>query len=209
MADPAHKLATYADLLALPEGVRGEVIGGELVIVPPTVPTDGGARMMSPSALPRHGRVQAALSAQLAPAYDFGKGGPGGWWILTECDVAVSAHDILTPDLLGYRRTRLPTLPDELPLLTTPDWVCEILSPSTQVRDRTVKAELYHAAGVAWYWIADPQARLLEAWKRRDDAWVRLGAWSGEQLARVAPFEEVELDLGLVFPAPESKPTEP
>lgn len=204
MADPAHKLATYEDLLALPEGVRGEVIGGELVIVPPTVPTDGGARMMSPSALPRHGRVQRALSRYIGGPFDDDIEGPEGWWIFNECDVAVTVHDVLTPDMLGYRRARMPNFPDDRPLTIPPDWVCEILSPSTERRDRTVKADLYHLAGVAWYWLVHPERRMLEAWAREDEGWRRLGAWTDEQRARITPFDEVELDIARLFPPREA-----
>ncbi|MCB9741428.1 MAG: Uma2 family endonuclease [Alphaproteobacteria bacterium] len=189
--------------------MRGELIGGEVIVVPPTTPTDGGARMKSPSALPRPGRIQAALTAQLSPPFDFGRGGPGGWWILTECDVAVSLHDVLTPDVLAYQRARLPVLPEQLPLTLAPDWVCELLSPSSERRDRGVKADLYARAGVGWYWMINPVTRLLEAWARHKGTWRRLGAWTDEQTARIAPFDAIELELGLLFPPrPPDNPTQ-
>src|SRR5512134_1070977 len=93
--DPAHKLATYADLQALPESVKGEIIGGSLVTMP--------------SPRPRHSHVQRALGRFIGGPFhdDDGFGGPGGWWIFIDVDVALGMHDIVRPDLVGIRRERL------------------------------------------------------------------------------------------------------
>lgn len=137
---------------------------------------------------------------------DDGEGGPGGWWIFVEVDIELGAHDIVRPDLAGWRRERLED-PDQRPLRVAPDWVCEILSPSTSQIDRTVKKRLYAASGVSFYWIVDPDARTLEAWTLRDSVWVDVGSWADGERARIAPFEAVELAIGRLFlPKPKTPP---
>ena len=119
----ARKLATYADLAGLPDGVRGEILGGSLELLP--------------APRPRHSNVQRALGRFLGGPFhdDDGHGGPGGWWIFVEVDVQLGPHDVLRPDLSGWRRERL-TRPDVRPLSIVPDWGCEIVSPSSGARDR-------------------------------------------------------------------------
>lgn len=109
MADTASKLATYADLRALPDDVRAEIIAGEV--------------HTSPSSLPRHSRVQRSLGRFIGGPYDDddGRGGPGGWWIFVEVDVELSPHDIVRPDLCGWRRERLPDPGDIRPITVVPD----------------------------------------------------------------------------------------
>jgi Uma2 family endonuclease len=181
------KLATYADLLSLPEDVRAEVIAGKVVT--------------SPAALPRHSNVQGAIRGFLGGSFhdDDGRGGPGGWWIFVEVDVALSEHDIVRPDLAGWRRERLPRPGPTRPIEVAPDWVCEILSPSTAARDRVTKRALYAKHGVAHYWLVDPEARVLEALALRDGVWVEVGVYDDTATARIAPFDAIELELGRLF----------
>ena len=192
--DPARKLHTYADLEALDEGVRAEIIGGNLETLP--------------SPLPRHSRAQRSLSRQLGGPLDDddGFGGPGGWWILLEVDVELSSHDIVQPDLSGWRRVRLPE-PDVRPIRVIPDWVCEISSPSTAQRDRVVKSRLYAESGVPFYWLVDPDARTLEALELSNGRWLDVGRWTDLEIARVPPFEAVELDLRKLFLPKQATPT--
>jgi Uma2 family endonuclease len=184
--DPAHKPATYADLLALPEDVKAEILGGTIVT--------------SPAPLPRHSRVQGALRRFIGGPFDDddGYGGPGGWWIFVEVDVELAPHDVVRPDLAGWRRTRLPQ-PDHRPIRVVPDWMCEIASPSTAARDRVAKRNLYARHGVAHYWLVDPEARTLEALALRDGVWVDAGTFDETALARIPPFEAVELPVGRLF----------
>ncbi|MGD2114698.1 MAG: Uma2 family endonuclease [Acidobacteriota bacterium] len=186
MAEPVKTLHGWEDILAAPEDLTAEVLGGELIT--------------SPRPHPRHGRVQAVMSAELSGPFDVGRGGPGGWWILIEPDVAFGAHDIVAPDLVGWRRKRMPAFPDEQPIFARPDWICEVLSPRTAGRDRTAKADLYLRAGVPHYWLVDPQARTLEAFEREDDRWARLGAWSDGDDAAIPPFDAIEIPVGDLFP---------
>lgn len=119
MSSQAPKLATYNDLLALPADVRAEVLGGEIVT--------------APAPLPRHSQVQRAAGSFIGGPFhdDDGRGGPGGWWIFVEVDIALGPHDIVRPDLAGWRRERLPRPGSLRPIETAPDWVCEILAPAT------------------------------------------------------------------------------
>jgi Uma2 family endonuclease len=186
----ARRLLAWEDLLRIPEDVRAEIIGGTL-----TTP---------PSPLPRHARAQRALGSFLGRPFDDddGRGGPGGWWILLEVDVRLSPHDIVRPDLAGWRRERLPTPWDIRPIDVPPDWICEVVSPSNAAQDRVGKRNLYARSGIPYYWLVDPDARTLEA-LRLDLAartWVEVGAYDDGALARIAPFEAIELEVRRLFP---------
>jgi Uma2 family endonuclease len=188
--EPARKLATWADLLALPEDVRAEVIAGAVVT--------------PPSPLPRHARAQRALGRFVGGPYDDddGRGGPGGWWILLEVDVRLSPNDIVRPDLAGWRRERLARPWDLRPIDVVPDWVCEVVSPSNAAQDRVRKRELYARHGVPFYWLVDPGERTLEALRldAATRAWVEVGAYDDGSIARIAPFEAIELEVQRLFP---------
>ncbi len=187
MASPQRKLATYADLLALPEDTRAEIIAGDITL--------------SLAPLPRHSKVQGSARRFLGGPFDDddGHGGPGGWWIFVEVDVALSRHDIVRPDLVGWRRERLPQPGAVRPIEVVPDWVCEVLSPSTAARDRVTKRRLYAQAGIPYYWLIDPELRALEALALRDGAWVELGVYDETATARIAPFDAIELEIGRLF----------
>jgi Uma2 family endonuclease len=186
----AKKLATYDDLLALPDGVKGEILRGALVV--------------PPAPLPRHSSVQGKLRRFVGGPFDDddGAGGPGGWWIFLEVDVQLSAHDVVRPDLAGWSRERLAEPWDTRPITVVPDWICEVVSPSNAGADRVTKRQIYAAAGVRHYWLADPTARTLETFRLDPSAqrWVDAGAFEASERARIAPFEAVELDLARVFP---------
>lgn len=186
MVDAVPKLATYDDLLRLSEDVRAEIIAGSIVV--------------SPSPRPRHSKSQRALGRFVGGPFDDddGFGGPGGWWIFLEVDIELSTHDVLRPDLSGWRRTRLPE-PDQRPIRVAPDWVCEVISPSTGARDRVIKRQLYARHGVGHYWILDPVARTLEALELRDGIWHDAGNFDETAVARIAPFEAIELPVGRLF----------
>ncbi|MFZ5476416.1 MAG: Uma2 family endonuclease [Myxococcota bacterium] len=185
MADPARRLATWEDLLGLPEGGKVEILAGEIQAFPRPLPT--------------HGRVQARLGRILGP-FDDDEESPGGWWIVIEPDVWFGPHDIVNPDVVGWRRERMPELPSERPVRLAPDWICEVQSPSTASRDRTRKSDLYLRGGVPFYWLVDPDGRTLEAFAAREGAWVRLGGWTDGDVARIAPFDAIEITVGKLFP---------
>lgn len=129
---------------------------------------------------------------------DDGFGGPGGWWTFIEVDIELTVHDVVRPDLSGWRRPRLPE-PDQRPLRIMPDWVCEILSPSTGARDRVTKRQLYARHGIGHYWLVDPVSRTLEALELRNGTWIDAGTFDETATARIAPFEAIELPVGRLF----------
>lgn len=185
----AAKLATYADLVALPEDIKAEVLGGELVTQP------------SPSF--DHVNVQGGMSHYLGGPFHFDNGGSDGWWIVCEIDVRFTTHDIVRPDVAGWRRSRLSSPRSARPVDVVPDWICEVLSPSSTKRDRLQKFQLYARHGVPYYWLVDPAARLLEAYALDGGGWKSIGVYDETARARIAPFEAVELPVGRLF-LPES-----
>ncbi len=187
MSDPAGKLATYADLMRLGEDIRAEVLSGEIVT--------------SPSPLPRHSKAQGALRRFVGGPFDDddGHGGPGGWWIFVEVDVQLTSHDVVRPDLSGWRRSRLPSPGDTRPIEVVPDWICEVTSPSTASRDRVTKRSLYAQHGVRHYWLLDPDSRTLEVLELKGDRWLEVGAYDDSAVARIPPFDDVELAIGRLF----------
>jgi hypothetical protein len=120
MAEVARRIPTTADLDALGEDVKAEILNGELVI------QEGMTR-------PGHGFAQVRLSCDLGGPFDAdgqGPAGPGGWWLLADVLGHLSPGNEVRPDLAGWLRARVPELPDDHPILARPDWVCEVLSPS-------------------------------------------------------------------------------
>ncbi|GAB6043198.1 hypothetical protein JCM17961_38760 [Endothiovibrio diazotrophicus] len=127
-----------------------------------------------------------------------GRGGPGGWWIFDEPELHLGSH-VLVPDLGGWRRERMPRLPDTAWFELPPDWVCEVLSPSTARVDRVEKLPIYAANGVAHVWLIDPELRTLEAYENRDGHWLLLAAFENDNPVAVAPFDAVTIDLGVLW----------
>ena len=181
----------FAEWLALGEGVRAEIVGEHVVV--------------QPRPMPAHANIQQALCRFVSGPFhlEHGHGGPGGWYLFPEVDVRFASGDLVVPDLAGWRRERL-VHPNVRPLEVAPDWVCEIVSPSNEAHDRVWKADLYAAHGVPFYWLVDPDARVLEAYELvlSPDAprrWLRLGAWDETASPRIAPFEAIELPIGRLF----------
>ena len=187
MSDAAPRLATYEDLLSLSEDVRAEVLAGEIVT--------------APAPLPKHSKAQGAIRRFVGGPFDDddGRGGPGGWWSFVEVDIALGAHDIVRPDLAGWRRERLVNPGEQRPIAVVPDWVCEVLSPNTATRDRVQKRNLYAERGIPHYWIIDVDARTLEAFELQAGRWVLTGSYDDGVTAAIAPFEAIELEVGCLF----------
>ncbi|MGB1109202.1 MAG: Uma2 family endonuclease, partial [Gammaproteobacteria bacterium] len=162
MSHPAERMATYEDLLQVPDNLVAEIIGGRLV--------------ESPRLAPRNALAYSALGSELVGPFQKGRGGPGDWWILDGPEVHLG-QDILVPDLAGWRRERLPVMPDTAFFDLNPDWVCEILSPSTAQSDRVEKMPIYAREGVAHIWLVDPELRTLEVFALSDEQWVLHGAY--------------------------------
>lgn len=183
----ARKKATYADVLAAPAHMVAEVMGGEL--------------FLSPRPAPRHVLAGSVLGGLLMSPFQLGRGGPGGWIILDEPELHL-VDDILVPDLAGWRIERMPRLPAEAFFSVVPDWVCEVLSPSTKRLDLMRKRPLYAKHGVAHAWMVDPAERSLETYSLFRERWQLGDVAGGDEQVRVAPFEAIELELGLLWEAP-------
>ena len=179
------KRATYEDVLNAPEHKVAEILDGELVL--------------SPRPAMRHSLAASTLGGALGEPVGRGRGGPGGWWILDEPELHLGEH-VVVPDLAGWRRERLPAVPDAPWLELAPDWVCEVLSPSTARIDRGRKLRIYAGAGVGHLWLLDPTERTLEVLRLREGAWTILDVYTGDAVVRAVPFDAIELELGALWP---------
>jgi Uma2 family endonuclease len=184
MGEPAKRKATYEDLLAVPAHRVAEIVHGVLITQP------------RPAA--RHAQASSALGGELFGPFRRGKGGPGGCILLDEPELHFHG-DILVPDLAGWRRERMPELPDAAAFELAPDWVCEVLSPSTTALDRADKLPIYAREGVRHAWLVDPIARTLEVLRLEGPNWLLVGTWSGDVAVRAEPFDAIELELGVLW----------
>jgi Uma2 family endonuclease len=181
MAEAAKRKATYEDLLRVRGNMIAEIVCGTLVTQP---------RPASP-----HAWVATVLTGDLSGPFQRGRGGPGGWVLLYEPELHLGA-DMLVPDIAGWRRERMPEMP-EVPFFTlAPDWVLEIVSPSTAAHDRVDKAGIYARERVSFFWLIDPAARTLETYVLENQRWVGIGAWKGDEKVRAQPFDAVQIELG-------------
>ncbi len=177
----ARRLATFDDLLRVPDGTNGEILAGELVL--------------SPRPAPRLSFAHASLLDEVVGPFQKGRGGPGGWVFLTEPELHLG-DDALVPDIAGWRRERLPRWPKGAALTLAPDWVCEILSPRTEAHDRGEKARIYAREGVGWCWLINPTLRTLDIRRLEGGRWVVLDLFHGDGEVRAEPFDAVPLALG-------------
>lgn len=179
MAEVITRRATYADLEAVPADLVAELIDGELVTHP------------RPST--RHGTSTFALALELGAPFQKGIGGPGGWVFADEPELHLGAN-VLVPDLAGWRRERF-AHPTTNYFTVSPDWVCEVLSASTEQRDRTVKMRIYAEAGIPYLWLVDPRMQILEAFGLDGQIWKRTGAWRSDDDVSAAPFDAIAFCL--------------
>jgi Uma2 family endonuclease len=184
MADRAKRRATYQDVLDAPPHLIAEIIGGELQLSP----RPGGP----------HTAATSRLGYLLGPPFDLGSGGPGGWIILDEPELHLG-DAIVVPDLAGWRRARMASVPNEPFFTLAPDWACEVLSRSTAATDRAEKLPIYAAAGVQHVWLVDAIQRTLEVLRAHEGKWLILAVHRGDQRVRAEPFEAIELDLAALW----------
>lgn len=184
----AQQRPTYADIVALPDHVVGEILGGELVVSPrPAAP---------------HSEAAMALSSQLESAFRRRVGGPGGWRFHIEPELSLGVdpdYDPVVPDIAGWRLEHMPERLLTAQVGLVPDWLCEILSPSTQRHDRVLKLPFYARAGVAHVWLVDPLSETLEVYELRGAAWVLAGSYGGDATVYAVPFDAVGLELSWLW----------
>ena len=172
----------YEQLESLPEGVTGEILDGQLCAQPrPAWP---------------HVVTASGLGYELIGPFQRGRGGPGGWWIVDEPELHfIRDAEVDVPDLAGWRRERMLNHPPVHRIEVVPDWVCEVLSPSTESKDRKVKMPIYAKFGVPYAWLVDPIAHTLEAYVLEVGTWREIGRFAGAALVSVAPFDAVSINL--------------
>lgn len=187
MSDAARqsRLAVAEDLVGLPEHPRAEIIRGAIEY------------KASPSF--EHADAQSTFGEWLKGPYQRGRGGPGGWWIGTEVEIELESHEVYLPDVAGWRKDRVPERPRGRPIRVRPDWVCEILSPSTARRDVGPKLVTYHRAGVGHYWVVDPQYETMTVYRATADGFVVHATASRADRGRFPPFADIELFVGELF----------
>ena len=181
---PARK-ATYRDVLNAPPHKVAEVVEGAL--------------HLQPRPASRHALAGSSLSVEIGGPFQRGRGGPGGWWILYEPELHFG-RDILVPDFAGWRRERMPDYPDTPYFTLAPDWVCEILSPSTRTFDLEEKRPIYAREGVGHLWFVDPAARTLEAFALQEGTWTPAGSARNDEPVSFPPFEAVTFPLDALWP---------
>lgn len=176
--------ARYEDLTALPPNVVGEIVDGELHV--------------SPRPASAHARASSVLGTELGGPFDRGRGGPGGWVLLDEPELHLGP-DVLVPDLAGWRRERMPEVP-RVPFFTlAPDWVCEVISPSTARLDRVRKLRAYAREQVGHAWVVDPDARTLEVYQLHGEHYTLIAQHEDDERVRATPFDAIELELGALW----------
>jgi Uma2 family endonuclease len=181
---PFDRPATYDDLVKVPDIQVAEIVDGEL--------------HANPRPRPRHAVAGSALGMLVGAAFSQGRGGPGGWWILDEPELHLG-RNVLVPDLAGWRRERMPRLPDLAYFPLAPDWVCEVTSPSTASLDRVKKLAIYAREGIGHAWLVDPDARTLEVLRLENGRWTILGVHFGAEIVRAEPFAEIDLELASLW----------
>ncbi len=174
--------ATYADVLAAPDHMVAELIDGHL--------------HMSPRRAPPEAVAASYIGTDLIGGFGRrgGCGSGGGWWILDEPELHLGAR-VLVPDLAGWRRERMPTMPPTAAFTLAPDWICEVVSPSTAWLDLVHKRRIYAEEGVSHLWLVDPRRRLLEVLRLAGEHWLLVETFAGDGRVRAEPFEAAELDL--------------
>lgn len=184
--NPAEVEAAFQ---ATPPEMVAEILDGELHALP---------RPARP-----HTRAASRLGRRLGP-FDDDPGDPGGWVILDEPELHLGPRpDKVVPDLAGWRRERMLDAigPEDAPAHydTAPDWVCEVISASTERVDRGKKMRIYRREGVSHVWLLNPTAQTLEVYRLEGERWVLLETYEGDEVIRAEPFEAIELPLGTLW----------
>ena len=182
----------YEAYLRVPEHKHAEIVNGTLYV------------MSRPG--PRHADAASTLTAELGMPFRRGRGGPGGWWILFEPELHLRPKEPVIPDVAGWRLERMPQLPDTAHFTLAPDWVCEVLSRSTEKLDRDEKLPYYAAHGVQHVWLLDPIDKRLEVYLLDSETgrWREVQIHQGDTAVRAAPFDAIELDLSALWSPPRS-----
>lgn len=102
------------------------------------------------------------------------------------------------PDLCFWAKEKSSQFTGETTLYPIPDFVCEVLSPSTETRDRGVKFEDYAAHGVSEYWIVDADRRMIEQYVAKDGVYELVGKFT-TGLVRSRAIDGFEMSVDSAF----------
>ncbi len=193
MTAPAKRTATYADIEALPPHLSGEIINGVLY--------------SQPRPVRRHGGASSVIGAISLNAYQLGIGGPGGWIFVDEPELHLGLH-VVVPDIAGWRMERMTEPADKAVFGIAPDWICEVLSPATEKRDKGEKLRIYATYEVGYLWYVDPRARSLEVFRRVGRDWVLASTFFGSDEVNAEPFPALTFKLDLLWPFDRPVPPE-
>ncbi len=185
MAGSAHRAATYADLAAVPSHLVAEIIFGSLET--------------HPRPAPRHATSSSALNIELGNPFQKGRGGPGGWIFMVEPELHLGPH-VVVPDLAAWRRERMSSMPAKAYIETPPDWVCEVISLSTEAIDKGPKRRIYATYHVPYLWHLNPAAKLLEVFELKDEHWVLFEVFQDNEQVAAPPFSAVPFSLADLWP---------
>jgi Uma2 family endonuclease len=118
--------------------------------------------------------------------------------ILYEPEIQLGSH-ILVPDIAGWKKERLPKLPETNWIAVTPDWICEVLSPGTARIDKKKKMPIYARFGVPYLWLVDPLEKTLEIFRLDNGNWVVAAVYSEDDIVRAEPFQAIEINLSSLW----------
>ena len=188
-SDVLHREATYEDLLKVPEHLVAEIVDGELF----TSPRPGS----------RHTEATGSLYSQLRRLFDEQR---KEWWFAFEPELHLGS-DVFVPDIAGWRRERMPVIPDVSAFEIVPDWVCETVSTKTANLDRYKKLPRYAVHEVPHVWVVDPVAFGVEVYRLEQRRWMLISTHEGSTLIRAEPFEAEEINLAAMWITPASPQT--
>jgi Uma2 family endonuclease len=193
-ADPPRRHASDDDVRPAAGNVVSEVLNGDLYIAP---------RPAGPDA-----EAASVLGMDVGSAFHRGRGGPGGWIVLFEPELHL-ARDILVPNLAGWLRSRLPTVPATPFLELAPDWACEVVSPGSERIDRECKLPIYARERVSHVWLVAPLERMIEVYRLDGDGYRLVVTRRGTDRVRLEPFAAIEIELEALWPTTPSEPKSP
>jgi Uma2 family endonuclease len=182
-----RRRATYEDVLNAPEHMVAEIIDGVLYL--------------SPRPAGEHGLATTELTIELGATLRKSRGGPDGWWLVVEPELHLR-KDIVVPDLVGWRKSRMPSAPSGPFSTVAPDWLCETLSPSTEKLDRTKKLRVYARERVPHVWLVDARRKTLEVLALRGSSLVTQATYRAHERVCMAPFDTIEIDLTVLWGEP-------
>ena len=181
MAEPLSKVATYADLEAVPDHLVAEILFGQFVVRP-----------ISPTI--REGLARTALAMTVGRELH-----KRGYILLSQAEVRIGGH-VIVPDLSCWRIRDIADTCDATFIDFAPEWVCEVLADCTEIRDRGDKSKIYAQHGVKNLWLIDPAVQSLECLRCEADGWKLNHVFFESEDVRAEPFDYFTFPLSDLWP---------